>query len=180
MEAYSHGEDAAFDRVYRELGAVLLRYLLRLAGQRATAEDLLHQTFLQMHLARGDFHAGADVEPWAFAIARRLYLNLARSRSRETVGIPHDRSGGADADAQQMWEAQELSARLRDELSRLPAALRDTFLLVYDEELSFQQAAQVLGASAATLRVRYHRARERLRAVLDPAELPAFERQRAQ
>jgi RNA polymerase sigma-70 factor, ECF subfamily len=175
MEAYGRGEDLAFDRVYTELASALLRYLHRLTGQQATAEDLLHQTFLQMHLARGSFHPGADVEPWAFAIARRLYLNLARRLRRETVGTS-DREGGAGvdrADAQQLWEAQAMSARLHRELLALPEALRETFVLVFEQELSFEQAAQVLGASPATLRVRYHRARERLREALDSVELSA-------
>src|SRR5207253_9574955 len=72
MEQYAAGDDAAFARVYDALAPRLYGYLLRQTHERSRAEDLLQQTMLQIHRARDRFIPGAEVTPWAFAIARRL------------------------------------------------------------------------------------------------------------
>ncbi len=72
MDRYAQGDDAAFSELYDALAPRLYGYLLRQTRNNARAEDLTQQTFLQMHCARGRFVRGADVVPWAFAIARRL------------------------------------------------------------------------------------------------------------
>jgi RNA polymerase sigma factor (sigma-70 family) len=78
MARYANGESRAFVEVYDELAPSLFHYLQKLARNDATAEDLLQQTFLRMHDARGRFTPGAAVEPWAFSIARRLFIDWYR------------------------------------------------------------------------------------------------------
>jgi RNA polymerase sigma-70 factor (ECF subfamily) len=85
MDRYACGDDAAFGDLYEALAPCLLGFLVRLTGDTSAAEDLLQQTFLQMHDARGRFARGADVTPWAMAIARRLFIDSTRrSRARAT------------------------------------------------------------------------------------------------
>ncbi len=84
MDRYACGEDAAFSSVYDLLAPRLSAFLLRRTGDRARAEDLVQQTFLQMHCARRHFAPGTAVAPWAFAIARRLLIDGAR-RERPAI-----------------------------------------------------------------------------------------------
>src|SRR4051812_45087970 len=72
MERYAAGDDEAFSELYDALSPRLLNFLTRQTRDSSRAEDLLQQTMLQIHCARGRFLRGADVLPWAFAIARRL------------------------------------------------------------------------------------------------------------
>src|SRR5262249_51768481 len=69
MERYAAGDDTAFGAVYDALASRLHRYIRRQMKESQAAEDLLQETFLRMHKARGTFVTGAAVLPWAFAIA---------------------------------------------------------------------------------------------------------------
>src|SRR5260370_6889043 len=91
MDRYADGDDAAFSELYDILAPRLFGYLLRQTRNNARAEDLVQQTFLQMHCARGKFIRGADVVPWAFAIARRLMIDgFRRSRPEGSPTLPAD------------------------------------------------------------------------------------------
>src|SRR5258708_12316377 len=83
MDRYANGDDGAFGDLYDLLAPRLYGYLVRQTRNTARAEDLVQQTFLQMHCARGRFVPGADVVPWAFAIARRLLIDGVRRSGRE-------------------------------------------------------------------------------------------------
>lgn len=123
-----------------------------------------------MHDARGRFARGAEVEPWAFAIARRLFLDF-RKRRRDVVGGPQDDPAtGPSDDAEAIAVARQLHASLVAELERLPPLQREAFLLVREDGLSMAQAADVLGVTVAAVKLRAHRAYERLRANLPPEE----------
>src|SRR5262245_35377161 len=93
MTRYADGDDAAFAELYDFLAPRLYGYVLRRTGRSACAEDLLQQTLLNVHRARGSFNRGADVLPWVFSIARRLLIDKARNQNREPVV---DESAGLD------------------------------------------------------------------------------------
>ena len=82
MTRYACGEDGAFGQVYDVLSPRLWGFLRRQVRDTCLAEDLLQQTFLHVHRARGRFTHGSEVAPWAFAIARRLVIDAARHRAR--------------------------------------------------------------------------------------------------
>src|SRR4051812_10555208 len=75
MDRYAGGDDAAFEIVYDGLAPRLQSFLLRYTNDRARAEDVVQQTMLQIHRARGRFLIGSQVVPWAFANARRLLID---------------------------------------------------------------------------------------------------------
>ena len=81
MQRYCDGDAGAFRELYALLAPRLLGYLVRMARERALAEDLLQQTFLKVHRARAAYVRGADPVPWIYSIAHRTFLDEAR-RSR--------------------------------------------------------------------------------------------------
>lgn len=175
MDRYAAGDDAAFAIVYDGLSSRLFGFLLRQTRSRQRAEDLLQQTFLQMHSARGRFVRGAEVTPWAFAIARRLVIDSYRRRRREVVdgdrveveSAKRDTGHAADAD----YEAREMAERMQKELERLPPAQREAFELIKQEGLSLAEAADVLGTTVTAVKLRAHRAYQSLRRALgEPGE----------
>ena len=171
MQRYAAGDDCAFAELYDLLGPRLYGFLLRQLGDRARAEDLVQQTFLQVHRARGRFTRGAEVLPWAFAIARRLMIDALRRGEKELVAKDNAGSAlwrtAATADqADELLEAKELAARVHAELARLPENQRLAFVLVRQEGLSLAHAAQVLGTTIMGVKLRLHRASEALRASL--------------
>src|SRR5262249_22746616 len=83
MERYSKGDQTAFAELYDVIAPRLLGFLRKATRDEAASEDLIQQTLLLMHRERGSFIAGAQVMPWAFAIARRLMIDSARRRRVE-------------------------------------------------------------------------------------------------
>ncbi len=168
MERYAAGDDAAFAAVYDALAPRLFGYLLRQTREVARAEDVLQQTMMQIHRARGSFIPGAEVTPWAFAIARRLLVDSVRRGRREALSPDGEPDAGAsrEAAADDLVQARQLAERLEHELSKLPPAQRVAFELVRTEGLSMAEAAQVLGTTVAAVKLRAHRAYEALRGAL--------------
>jgi len=170
MERYAEGEDDAFAELYDCLAPRLERFLRCRVRRRDQVEDLMQQTLLAMHRARGSFIRGAAVLPWAFAIARRLVIDASRRVGREVFLDGQEQAArvaeliafGDEAD--QILAAEQLASRLRDSFISLPESQRLAYELVKIDGLSTADAAAVLGISVGTLKVRTHRAVEALRA----------------
>jgi RNA polymerase sigma-70 factor, ECF subfamily len=165
MDRYAEGDNSAFDEVYRLVKPRLLAFLERRERDRAQAYDLMQQTFLHMHRARGRFVRGAEVMPWAYAIARRLLIDSIKRREREAglqLPTPPD-----PALPDELVDASQTADRMALALDTLPAAHREAYQLVRVDELSTRQAAEVLGTSPTAVKLRVHRAYVRLREILD-------------
>jgi RNA polymerase sigma-70 factor (ECF subfamily) len=183
MGRYAQGDVAAFGVVYDEVAPRLERFLRRHLREKAAIEDLVQQTFLQMHGARGSFIVGAEVLPWAFAIARRLMIDSGRktkTRREDCREIDGDelanRLGASDsASGEEMLHAEETRSRLEAAFGQLSAPQRSAFELVKTEGLSHAEAATILGTTVTGIKLRVHRAYLALRAALgEPAVAPAM------
>jgi RNA polymerase sigma-70 factor (ECF subfamily) len=173
MERYANGDNAAFAELYDAIAPRLLGFLRKSTRDPTAAEDLVQQTFLHIHRARGSFIPGAPVMPWALAIARRLMIDSARRRRLELgLFIP---TGGDDermmsdpaavaADA--VLDASRLGRRVQERLDALPEIQRTAYRLVKQEGLSLKGAAEILGTTVTAVKLRTHRAYLALRAVL--------------
>ncbi len=167
MERYACGEDSAFVDLYEELAPRLHRFALRWTHSRSAAEDVVQQTLLQMHAARRRFACGSAVVPWAYAIARRLLIDLGRRGVREELRAGEVRDPGEPATAPSADEAlhrRRVEAEAWRELAVLPTAWREAFELVKFEGLSVAEAAEALGITRGMVKIRTHRATAALRA----------------
>src|SRR5215472_14237070 len=139
MERYAAGDDAAFGLVYDALAPRLLAFLVRKTRNPEDAADLLQQTMLHVHRARGDFIAGAEVTPWAFAIARRLLADAGRRGGPRTQvdseGL--ERHAAQTPRPDDLVHVRELEVHVRRTLAQLPASQRAAFELIRQDGLSF-------------------------------------------
>ena len=173
MERYSNGDGAAFADLYDAIAPRLLAFLRKATRDGAAAEDLMQQTFLQIHRARGSFIPGAPVMPWALAIAKRLMIDGARRQRVEMglfMGPPDDDRIASDpaaaAAADEVIDARRLERRVHQRLDALPEAQRTAYRLVKQEGLSLKSAAEALGTSVTAVKLRTHRAYQALRALI--------------
>ena len=168
MERYAAGDATAFARVYDALAPRLFGYLLRQTRDRARSEDLLQQTMLHIHRARDRFILGAEVMPWAFAIARRLLVDDVRRNRRVILSDNGEPEAGVSTApmADDLLQASELAVRIQVILAGLPNSQRAAFELIKQEGLTVAEAAQVLGTTVAAVKLRAHRAYEALREAL--------------
>jgi RNA polymerase sigma-70 factor (ECF subfamily) len=170
MEKCATGDDRAFDELYRRGAARVRGFLVRLSGDPVLAEDLTQETFVRIHRARGSFAAGAAALPWMFAIARNTFLDHARRenvRRRSSAQLAPDPKAAKDTQGDEVLAGREMLDIVRETLDRLPMLQRDAFVLIRFEGLSVSEAAQVLGATEAAVKVRAFRAYEALRAALE-------------
>ena len=82
MQAYLDGRIEAFDQLYAAFAGRLRGYLLSQCRDAALADDLLQETFMQIHRSRRTYQPGRPVTPWFYAIARHVYLMKRRSAGR--------------------------------------------------------------------------------------------------
>src|SRR5215212_462752 len=87
MQRYVDGDASAFRELYALVAPRLLGYLLKMARERALADDLLQQTFLKVHRARSAYVRGADPLPWIYAIAHRTFIDETRKHKRAVVRV---------------------------------------------------------------------------------------------
>jgi RNA polymerase sigma-70 factor (ECF subfamily) len=170
MSRYADGDETAFAEVFRGLSPRIQCFLQRLSGRRDVADDLMQETFLRMHRARGSFARGRSVVPWAYAIARNCYIDHTRSRSKLRLasgeGAELDVAAGPEASAEEAAFARRSALVVERVLAGLTVARREAFVLLRYEGLSVEAAAQVLGISEGAVKLRAFHAYEALRAAL--------------
>lgn len=156
----------AFDHYHRDVYA----FLARLRNARHDLDDLVQATFLALPDAAARYDsrgaARAFVLGVAFQVARRerrrVFRRFALWVAREgEVDIP-----SAPLDPEQSVLDREAMQTLERALAKLPAAQRETFVLVEVEGLKGEEAAHILGAPLNTVWTRLHHARLALRATL--------------
>lgn len=162
MDRYCAGEVAAFDVLFRRYAGRLVRFLSPMVG-RTHAHDVAQVTFMKLHENRHRYRAGASFAAWAFTIARNTALDHVRS-------APQRREvGGLEIEAEAVSQSRDVfaNARVQAALAQLPDGERQVVLLHWFGGLTFEEVAVVVGAKGAAVRVRAHRAYEKLRTVLE-------------
>jgi len=175
MARYCDGDASAFRELYALVSPRLLGYLLKMARQRAVAEDLLQQTFLKVHRARTAYVRGADPIPWIYAIAHRTFLDEARKQKRAVVRVPEgdelpeqqaDLRGESDDRRDEPRADTELLGAALDALAELPTQQREAVVLTKLDGKSVAEAAEIAGTTVGAMKVRAHRGYEALRKLL--------------
>jgi RNA polymerase sigma-70 factor (ECF subfamily) len=162
--AATHGDVEAIGRLYDELVGPVYRYIVGRVRRREDAEDLTHLVFERIVGALPRYrHDGKPFAAWAFRIARNAVIDhQRRSRQTEPLGVIRESpDGGASLDAISLRE-EELR-ELRAAIRRLTPDQREALRLRYAGGLSADEAAQVMGRRAGTIRGLTFRAIEALR-----------------
>ena len=157
-------EATALHRAYADHAGALLRLAVLATGDRAAAEDILHDAFVRWHRAEPAPAPGAER-----AYLRRTVLNLASNHHRWRRRHGDDRlpvaGPGPGADAVAMDAA--VAARVARAVRGLPHRQRDCVLLFHFEGLCVEEVADALGISAGSVKTHLHRARTSLRPALE-------------
>ena len=192
MNRYCQGETMAFHRLYALLAPRILAYLWGLIGEKAAAEDLLQQTFLKVHEARGAYVRGANPIPWIYTIAHRTCLDEMRKRKRSRVRLTRDGElsthpgdepaadlRGAAVAAGQRPDGDGGGAGDNDRdgaaavamaaLDHLPESQRQALILTKVHGRSHAEAAMITGTTPGAIKLRAHRAYVTLRQLMGGA-----------
>ena len=171
MRAYQSGDASAFDRLYAGLGPVLRRYLHSVARDATRVDDLVQETFLQLHRARRTYDPGRPVIPWVLAIARHVFLMDCRTRKRkgDAASVEFDETidAGELGLERSPDEAVIARDRLRRGLATLTPGTRRVVLLHHVQGWSFREIAARLGINSAAAKLRASRGVNALRTRLE-------------
>jgi RNA polymerase sigma-70 factor (ECF subfamily) len=143
----------------------LLRYLLRLLGDEAVAEDAFQQTWVRVAERIGRYDASRPFGPWLFRVARNLaldHLRRVRPESLEERPEPSAPAGG-EGDPLARAVAQQRRGRVAEALAGLAPLDREVLSLRFEEELALPELAETLGVPVPTAKARLYRALARLR-----------------
>ncbi len=165
MVGYQNGSMHAFSDLYAELSGPLGRYLWTFVRDRTVAEDLLQDTFLQLHRARRTYTPPRPVKPWVYAITRHVALMHLRSRRRRKESVAADELPEIPVPPE--LEPLADRATVHRLLADLPRQAQEVLILHHLLGLSFDEVGQILGVAGGTAKVRAHRAIKVLRARLD-------------
>jgi RNA polymerase sigma factor (sigma-70 family) len=155
----SRSHSAEVEQLYTLHGPALVLFALAMAGDRARAQDAVHQVFLRM-LENGSLRQVADVKAYLFASVRNALLNAAKVQRRNIV--LHEESAWFDPPHRDY--AAELN--LRRALCALPEDQRQVVVLHVWGEFTFMQIAEILDVNANTAASRYRYAVATLRQAL--------------
>ena len=174
----SRNEPEVFEIVFRRYADQIQRYVSRRIGADA-ADDVVAETFLLAFRQRDRYDLSrASARPWLYGIATNLIGRYRRTEVRHfhalaRVGVDQVAESFTDrVDA--AVSASAVNRRLAAALAALPAAYRDTLLLVAWGDLSHEEAAAALRVPAGTVRSRITRARSKLRRILGDADPSAL------
>lgn len=167
MVEYQNGDFEAFEQIFAELAVPLRNYLTSLTGDRHRGEDLLQETFLQMHRSRHTYMPGRPVKPWAFGIARHVYLMHRRSARRlarhETPPEEELPDFPVDAISEMFPDREDLTRALLE----VKDNRREALLLHHVWGFSFREIGEMLGITERAAKLRSFRGIKSLREKLD-------------
>jgi RNA polymerase sigma-70 factor (ECF subfamily) len=141
----------------------LFRYLRRLLGDDAVAEDAFQQTWLRVAERIGRYDARRPFGPWLFAVARNLALDHLRRRGPQSLEEIDEPEAPRDSDPLARAAAGQRKAGIAEAVAGLAPLDREVLTLRFEEDLALPQLAETLGVPVPTAKARLYRALARLR-----------------
>jgi RNA polymerase sigma-70 factor (ECF subfamily) len=166
MIRYQGGSLDAFEEIYARIAPGVSRYLWHLAGGPEIADDLLQETFLQMHRSRAAYNPKYPVRPWVFGLARNVFLMNRRS-ARQWAKVHESREDLPEFPVPPEADRLGSQEEIRRGISYLPPDQAEALLLHHEWGFSFEEIAGMLGISSAAARARASRGMADLRVALN-------------
>ena len=169
MARYQAGDEGAFRELHARYAGRLTALMRRDVRSAADVQDLVQQTFFQLHRARHDFKPEYALRPWLMTIARNVLRDHFRYTARRPGGLP---LLDEPAVAGGPHDAAETRAAVLDAVDGLPESQRVVVRGHWLEHRSHAELARELGISRGAVKVRAHRAYQTLRRVLGAKGFP--------
>jgi RNA polymerase sigma-70 factor (ECF subfamily) len=181
MLKVAQGDTEAFAELVDKYKGPVISLASRMIQDPSEAEDLAQAAFVQVYKSASRYRASSKFSTWLFTIARNLCLNEIRRRGRhpahslEGMSESAEEGGagvqladqGTAAPAEAMLQ-NELQLKIEEALQELPETQRTAILLCRQDELSYDDIAEVLGVSVSAVKSLIHRGREAMKARLKP------------
>jgi RNA polymerase sigma-70 factor (ECF subfamily) len=158
-----------FYEVYEQYYDRVRKFILASVKNRWVAEDLVQETFLRVLQNLPQVRDQAKLSSWIYRIASNLCQDYFRSPSRKMVPLADNPAGEppGEPSLEKQIEQYQTSLMVQEMINLLPEPLRQVIYLCDIKEESQREAAALLGISVENVKVRLHRARKQLRAIME-------------
>jgi len=172
IAAYQAGDRNSFTELVSRYERELFHFLVRFLSDKAAAEDVFQETFLQIHQSAHDFDTHRRFRPWLFTIAANKARDLIRSNSRRPTNPLQANINGNDEESGEFLdlmrssdespdaplEKRELRQKVQMTVTNMPENLREILLLSYFHQFPYKQISDILDIPLGTVKSRLHSA----------------------
>ena len=166
MGLVAAGDDDALRLLVHRHHPRLVGYLRGEVGSQATAEELAMEVFIRLHRAAARWRPDAKLTTYLIHIAHNLVLNEWRRRTRKPTTALEFTAEPGDLTQRSARRVAELDEAFQRAIAQLPPEQRTAILLVVQQELPYEEIAEIMGAPVSSVKTWIHRARGRLRELL--------------
>ncbi len=171
-----------FPKIYETFQPKILRYMIRLVGE-LEAEDLTQEIFIRVNTALPNFRSDSQLSTWIYKIATNAALDKMRSPSYQRITqqfnlINETEDHESEIEDQNIWTGEktpltekqifrkEMNECIQNFINKLPDNYRMVIILSEFEELKNEEIAGILNITLHTVKIRLHRAKEKLKEAL--------------
>ncbi len=164
IKAVAGGDAKALERLFTRNQTRVFRYLMRIVRNEAIAEELLNEVFLGAWNSASRYEGRSEPATWLLSIAHNKAVSALRKK-REVSGYDEETAGEiADEDdtPEVISQKADKGAQIKAAMQGLSAEHREILDLVYYQEQSVAEVAEILGIPEATVKTRMFYARKKL------------------
>jgi RNA polymerase sigma-70 factor (family 1) len=154
LRQVSEGSENAFRMIFTQYGPKLKSYVLKLSRSKETAEDIVHDVFLNIWKNRERLVDIENFDSYLFTAVRNTAHRSFKRRARETLMVAELRKadqGEAAFEGEDRITSREVQAFITEAIAKLSPQQKKIFLLSRDEGLSHDEIAQRLGIARRTV-----------------------------
>jgi RNA polymerase sigma-70 factor (ECF subfamily) len=182
VERLVQRDERAFNTLVKAYEGRVFGLLLRMIGNRAEAEDLAQEVFVQVFKAIGSFRGESKLSTWIFRIAVNLsknrgkYLQVRHASQQDAFDAVHERASVGDARSaatgqvarpDEMVAGKQVERIVQGAILGLDPVFRECLVLRDIEDLSYDEIIAITGLPEGTVKSRIHRARAQLRELVE-------------
>lgn len=169
---YLAGQTGSFELLVRRHAQELHTFVQRFTGDSAAAEDVVQESFLQVHHSADRFDPARHFKPWLFTIAANKARDYLRKRSRRRE-VPIDAPIGGEDDSARPFvdllsadqvkpdedlQMDERRRIVRSVVEEMPANLCEVLILAYFHRFPYKEISEIIGVPLGTVKSRLHAA----------------------
>ena len=170
------GSEAASRALVARYATPAVNFVFRVVHDRALAEDLSQEGFLRVFQRLNTYDPERKFSSWFFQVLRNVTIDYLRVNRLATSSLDELAEAGfegavadpASSSPELLARQGELAGALEEALTRIRPEYREIVVLRYQEGLTHQEIAEILGLPAGTVKTHLHRARKALAAMLKP------------
>lgn len=172
LREYLQGKAASFELLVRRHTQELFQFVVRFTGESLAAEDVVQETFLQVHTSAASFDPARRFKPWLFTIAANKARDYLRRRNRRQELPFEARLGGEEDTGRRFLDLlaiedrsadddllmEEKRGAVRSAVETMPVKLREVLVLAYYHRFPYKEIAEILDVPVGTIKSRLHAA----------------------